>query len=233
MSNIPDIQILDWDSGFFGFTIGKLLPASHLLIDGPMIEKWRNLGIRCLYIDAAPDIKVTNNTDAILVDVGSRCLMRRDTQPSSLDPDVIPVKRMTNALLQLGILSGEHSRFIRDTHFPQERSKALYTTWISESLHGKMGDEIFIIGDEEHPEGFITCTNKKEYLHIGLMAILSTSRNKGLSKKLLTAADHFAQQHELPYMILYTQHDNERAQHVFGINGFMCMSKMQQYHLWI
>jgi ribosomal protein S18 acetylase RimI-like enzyme len=233
MIRLPDILKLEWDSQFFGIRIGKLVVDQTLHITDDMVQSWKKEGFQCLYIDTPITTSVTNESTAVLVDAGVRCLLKRDTGNAQLDPEVTSISTMTEALEALGVLAGKHSRFMRDDHFPQERSKALYTTWIKKSLHGEMGDDIYIIGDEYQPKGFIAFQRKNDHVQIGLMAILPEARNRGLSKKLLTAADHFARMHHLPYMILFTQLGNERAQHVFTQNGFTVVSSIHQYHLWI
>ena len=231
----PDIKIeyLDWDSRFFGFKIGRLELQSTCIITEHQVGNWRSEGYTCLYIDSATEVEISNRSSATLNPMSSRCLLQRETRAPQLNPEVKILTQVTDGIIELGIHAGKHSRFMCDDHFNKKKTTALYAMWIRESLHGKMGDEIYFIGTEINPLGLIAFTNKKSHMQIGLLAVAPGMRNQGIAKKLLTASDHFANAYQLPFMNLYTQGNNIAAQHLFAQDGFTQISSINQFHLWM
>jgi GNAT superfamily N-acetyltransferase len=134
-------ELLEWDSGHFGFPIARvagdtLTPDSAEAIDEWCIEQ----GIRCLYFladaDDAETARVAAGHGYRVVDlrVTIRFSIERVAQLPSALPEFMEVRDATEEdrdfLLPLAARSHRETRFYFDGGFPRERCDALYQAWI-------------------------------------------------------------------------------------------------------
>ena len=135
------IEVLPWDSAFFGFRIGRVLlesPAADELSEA--VHQADRDGIQCLYwlvgcADTSPS--------AAAASCGFRLVDLRVTfeqtlsVPAAGDSPVSGVRRYVPedlpALVALARESHRDSRFFRDGNFALERCEALYEEWIRKS----------------------------------------------------------------------------------------------------
>lgn len=226
------IRTVRWDSIFFGQKIGRI---TTLDFDRKIFEKEKNK-FDLIYIQHLSN----GNTSAIhglsIAQFEDRKMSySKRVNPAVTLPNEISVftDRVPNKkLIELALQSGEYSRFKRDKNFKKKSYENLYTKWIQNSTNRKLAFCVLVYGDVNDPDGFITLQNKENTAHVGLFAVSSQSRNNGIGKKLMTAAEYFAQKHNFDTISVTTQSDNKLACRLYERCGFAVESLINTYHYW-
>ena len=94
-------------------------------------------------------------------------------------------------LLQLSLDSGLYSRFKVDRLIPESVFSGVYEGWIKNSINKSMADEVFVAVHKISKEevGLITVKQRgPDRVDVGLLAVNSSHRRKGISRSLLSTA---------------------------------------------
>jgi dTDP-4-amino-4,6-dideoxy-D-galactose acyltransferase len=150
----------------------------------------------------------------------------------SKEINIYTEKNANDKLVELALQCGEFSRFKRDKNFKQKSYEHLYTKWIQNSTNRKLAFCVLVYGDIQAPDGFITIQKNGDEAHVGLFAVSNHSRNNGIGKKLMSAAEYFAQKHNFDTLSVTTQADNKQACRLYERCGFAVKSSVHTYHYW-
>lgn len=229
--------LLEWDSAFWGVTVGRV-GADALTADRSAdIDAWAQAhDVDCLYFLARPDdpetVGVAQEAGFRLVDV------RIEFARPSVDAG--PAGRVRSyrpgdleALRMIARTSHEITRFYADPHFPRERCSDLYDTWIVRSCEG-WADAVLVAELDGGAAGYVTChfDRTSNRGSIGLIAVSATARGKGLGRDLVLGALGSCRDHGSAEASVVTQGANVAAQRLFQACGFRTFSTGLWFHRW-
>jgi|WetSurSiteA1Bulk_404760.scaffolds.fasta_scaffold18869_2 dTDP-4-amino-4,6-dideoxy-D-galactose acyltransferase len=219
---------LDWDSECFGYEVGRLIidnPENFNSEELPVLTK----GYSLVYIFSKEEITARFNN---LIAVDRKVLLKRET--SHLADDFINIRSyrgsMTEQLLKLSLQSGEFSRFKTDTSFRNNEFLKLYSVWIRNSVDRTIADDMFVFGEEDEIQGFISLANKGPVADIGLVAVDSAYRGQGIGTSLVRYAIDQAYSSGCPEIKVVTQFENKAAMSLYEKNGFTISDLTYIYH---
>jgi dTDP-4-amino-4,6-dideoxy-D-galactose acyltransferase len=235
-----DVQLLDWDSQFFGFKTARLLPSK--LERGQLehaLQNTRTQGMRLVYWN------IPNEAPYDVSTLGGRLVDRKTTFVMDLarlnakdaNPEIALQSYQPGTadevLYNLALQAGEYSRFARDPQFPQEKFQALYREWMRKCLTGELAAAVLAAGNKDHPSGMVTLSDKGDYGEIGLIAVDSAARGKHLGEELVRAAQRWYLEHGLKRAQVVTQGDNLPACNLYRKCGYVVGRVEYFYHFWL
>jgi GNAT superfamily N-acetyltransferase len=236
-------QLLQWDTEFFGVRVGSV--KGHRL-DFSLIEAildWcRGNDIDCLYFLADSDHA---ETVRIAEDYAFRFRDIRMTFSRKLD--YLPAPETIHGLICRPVQPGDlehlrpvartayvHTRFYYDPCFAQEKSSALYDTWLVRSIAEGYADGVMVAEMEGRPVGYVTAhlSHQTRIGQIGLVGIAEDARGQRIGHYLLNATlDWFARQGMVTVEVR-THGRNIPAQRLYQKCGFVTESVRLWYHKW-
>jgi len=235
-------KYLEWDSRFFGFSIGRIILNS---VNEEAIAKaisWsESNAIKCLYffcdIEEREPILLVENNDFHLVDIRV-AFEKQNANPFPLTgiPFGYNIRQATLAdipyLREIARSSHRITRFYNDYNFPRSSCDLLYETWIEKSVSG-YADVVFVVDEHSVPIGYVTC-HSDEYTkgHIGLIAIKEDSHGKGLGELLIGKAFEWFSQRNIKIVTVVTQGQNISGQRFYQKCGFWVKGVQIVYHKW-
>ena len=239
------VQILEWDSNFLGFPVGRLeahqVNAASL---NALVQQSRASGIRLIYLlaDPADDGTATaaSQAGAWLADQ-KVTFARVTTPPLLLGQDtaagigvVVSATNFTPQLEQLAWQSGAFSRFRCDTQFSPHVFKDLYTQWLHASLTGQIARVVLAFAlPTGEGAGLLTLGEQQGCASIGLLAVSAAVRGQGIGPQLVEAARQQAHHWGCPTLQVVTQRANEPACRFYAKCGFELVREEHIYHLWL
>jgi len=139
-----------------------------------------------------------------------------------------------SSLLNLALASGEYSRFKKDLNFRNNEFEKLYTTWLNKSLDKTIADDVLVWRDSKKEiKGFVTYKIKGKALNIGLIAVDTEVRGKGIGKNLLNCIEHIAINENVFEIIVETQQENIISCRFYENNLYKIKNKIPIFHLWL
>lgn len=245
--NQPPVQLLEWDSEFLGFRVGRLavqqLSVAHL---ATLMDQSRAAGFRLIYLIADPADAITaataNRAGVWLADC--KVTFARETNiPLSVKAAtttgsgvILNATMVTPRSEKLAWQSGEFSRFRRDVQFAPHVFMDLYRRWLQASFTGELAQVVLTYlspttGDET---GLLTLAEEQAgAARIGLFAVDSAVRRQGIGQQLVEAARKQAQHWNCSYLQVVTQYDNGPACRFYQQCGFELVREEYLYHLWL
>jgi dTDP-4-amino-4,6-dideoxy-D-galactose acyltransferase len=232
-------EVLDWDTGFFGFRIGR---AEGRLTPGrvrDLLDWSSHQRLRCLYFLAPADcpdtIRTLENTGFHLQDIRLTMTCPLPSRARQQAGDAVREARAedVDALRAIARVSHRDSRFYRDPGFPRDRCDALYAAWIERSCLGELAAAVLTADWEGRPAGYITCLLRGPGEgQIGLFAVDAAAQGKGLGGELLATALDWFHARGVHTVTTVTQGANLPAQRVYQRSGFLAASVQLWYHRW-
>jgi len=231
------VEILPWDSDFFGRSIARLQP-------GPMDDerartavKWCvEQGVSCAYYlcagwDRASSL-AARRAGFEAVDLRMELVGEAGTGPT--DKRVRSAKEGDVENLE-AIARGAHtdSRFYFDGTFPTSRCDDLYALWIRKSVSG-WADAVLVIDQNERAEGYISCHLEGEGQgRIGLLAVSASSQGTGGGTALVRGALTWFHKRDVNRVSVVTQGRNWRALRLYQRCGFQPVGCDIWFHRWM
>jgi dTDP-4-amino-4,6-dideoxy-D-galactose acyltransferase len=228
------IQILDWDTNFFGYKIGKLVLTKNAEIEAAF---FKTEDYNLIYIFSEHTLSDSNlkQIGAQLQDTKIEFIKKisldKDYSISHNEVEIKPLSKLTDSLFHLVLESGLYSRFKGDKHFVNHEFERLYKAWIEKTLNDEQGKVIGAFVKDELI-GFVSLSIKSGIADIGLIAVDEKARGKHIGKMLLYAAYNYAKMHKSIAITVVTQEKNIDAMHFYQNNGFEIDKKNYIYHLW-
>ena len=238
-------ELLEWDSDFFGFRIGRM--AAHLLTPeaAERADHWcRQNGVRCLYFLASAEdpatLSVAEENGFRLVDARVTLGMKRG-EPSNgsqaVEKSLASLRPALAcdlpALRKIAAYSHTDSRFYHDPNFPRELCSRLYEAWIDASFNGT-ADAVWVAELDSVPVGYATCHRDLAASEgrIGLLGVSEQARGKNLGKSLVGKALEWLSAQGVTKISVVTQGRNIVAQRLYQRCGFLTESFQFWFHKW-
>ncbi len=238
MNNL--LKILEWDSNFFGYPVGKII-AENISIEqlNILVCDAKKRKIRLLYI-------ITDPVDLLSIDalnkINARLVDQKITYHMNIDQSVISTvdshieqfesNYPTQQLINLSLQSGLYSRYKIDPAFRNNEFEKLYLAWIENSVNKKMADYTLIYNEKGNELGFVTLKISDHSAQIGLIAVDESSRGKSIGKKLVTAVINLLLQKNITELEVATQLANTDACNFYKKIGFTGSKTENIYHIW-
>jgi ribosomal protein S18 acetylase RimI-like enzyme len=228
-------DILDWDTGFFGFRIarvreGVLTRESAIAIDG-----WcERQGVRCLYLlcraEDAATVRVAEDRGYHLVDLRTTLRWQPGKEAAEAAGRARPARPAdVPALEAISRECYRESRFYNDPGFPRPLVTRLYETWIRLSVEG-WADTVLVTENHAGPTGYITC--HRQGWRIGLLGVSERARGEGVGRALVARALEWFQAQRAPEVLVTTQGRNAAALRFYQRSGFVLEAMELWYHKW-
>jgi dTDP-4-amino-4,6-dideoxy-D-galactose acyltransferase len=235
-----DYQLLTWDTEFFGFKTGRIIPIFLLRENqlASILAEMRHKGFQLVYWATVHkhaydfqsysgqlvDKKITFEVN--LQNINLDKLPPPKTEPYSSS---LPFTQLE----KLAVQSGVYSRFALDNNFPYEKFVTLYKTWIQKSVSGEMADEVLVIRQSNHIIGMVTLSNKNGVGNIGLIAVDEKFRGRKFGQQLVWDAQRWFIQHGCHTARVVTQRDNLPACRLYEKCEYRKIRFEYFYHFWL
>ncbi len=242
MDAIPELcSILEWDSAFFGVTIGRVNVNRLNARTATQVMEWCKVKkVKCLYFLADSNhvetVRVAEKNGFYLTDI--RVTYERSTQGLGNQYERgasirMPVPEDLPALRAMTDSSYQDSRFYYDGHFSQEACDRLYEIWIEKSLSG-FAQVVLVMGEPGQPEGFVTCDAilPEAVGKIGLVGVARSRRGRGVGQALVLESLHWFARQGMKSVQVATQGRNISAQRLYQKCGFLTKEVRFWYHRW-
>jgi dTDP-4-amino-4,6-dideoxy-D-galactose acyltransferase len=235
------LEILEWDSSFFGYPIGKI-NASEINAEAltKIISQAKNKDIRLIYLFTDPVDSVSQKAAKIN---GAKLVDQKVTFHIKIDASVISstdthiekfeLSYPSSQLVNLAIQSGLYSRYKIDPGFKNNEFEKLYLAWIENSVNKKIADHTFVYKEDGVELGFVTLKLRDTYGEIGLIAVDESSRGKAIGSKLTSAVINLLYENYITDLRVATQTDNMQACNFYKKAGFKEIRTENIYHIWL
>jgi dTDP-4-amino-4,6-dideoxy-D-galactose acyltransferase len=237
------IELLEWDSDFFGFRIGVVRIDNFNKAEiSNLPEIMKSEGIKLIYI-------IMNEWDSanheLLLTINAKLVDKKTTYSKFLEPCnrknslTFPVvefykELFSSQFLDLAFDSGKYSRFLLDQGFGRKLFEKLYSEWLHKSIDGKLADKVWVALDEKKIVGFVTVKKSMENRtgQIGLIAVSENYRGKKIGHSLMSKCDEWYLENNLNFAKVVTQGDNIAASNFYETFGYKIEKIDYYYHLW-
>lgn len=233
------IDLLNWDSAFFGFKTGRYQCLDHSEL-ADLVPFAMQAGYQLLYLFSKTPIDTLAVSHGRLLDVGGQLTYCKQLQPSArlaqpmaIESLVVPytAKQPNERLLELAFLSGHLSRFRVDPWLPKGSFEGLYKRWLQNNLEDEKTSRVYIVGPEPKPLGLLTASWRIGYGTIDLLAVHSEAQGQGIGSQLLAYVENDALSNGLDRILVKTQMINEKAKQAYARNQYSSTEELYVYHL--
>jgi len=235
-------QLLDWDTSCFGKRIGRIVPTTITKDDIAAAIDWAGAKkIDCLYflcdIRDLESARLAAEYGFSLTDIrikkeiflSSRLTYRKCFEVDKIElvkPEDIPVLKL------IARESHADSRFYTDRNFDPRKCAELYEHWLEKSCNG-WAKAVLVARLNDETLGYASCHEaSNDSGSIGLMAVASQARSRGLGTALLYGALTWFQEHNIQKVTVVTQGRNIAAQRLYERSGFLTQAVQLWYHRW-
>lgn len=223
------LELLDWDSNFFGLSVWK-----HYNIELNVVDKKKfKAGLTYLFSDTSIenceeelcDIKVTYLKHIVEKNIS-------ETTCEFIKP-YISKKVNLSIMYELSIQSGLYSRFKIDKNIPTSKFEELYRLWMDNSINKSFADELLVYSDDKFGVlGMVSLSLEGKKTRIGLISVLDVSRGKGVGRALMLACEKWAIKKGCHSIVVDTQQNNLIANNFYNSLDYKVINKNYIYHLW-
>ena len=234
--SVEHYQILDWDSQWFGFPIGRADITELTVVATARVDAWaEKLGLRCVYIFAKNGFQAEAiETEVLPIDIR----VEYELDPTTLAHGSVEVKGLMRpeekeAVCAIARRLFPETRFSRDLKLPFLRVRELYAEWVRiDSERGLPG--CLVIRNHDEIIGFVT--GRTDQINatrgsIGLLGVVETYRGRGIGANLL---DHVCRAFfhlGVKRVTVVTQEANAAACHLYKSRGRV-VARGYWYHRW-
>lgn len=253
---------LDFDSDFFGFPMGtvKRIIVSNRFEPGirrraitnlieEIISQAKDFGFHQITLRVPPtdhDIVqacIISGFEFIDVVVTYAISMSKlESHSTTISPEItIRTKKETDMapLMHIARHSFVQDRFHSDINFNRDNADQFHSTWIENSLHGKIADDVIVAELDNKPVGFTTLRKNRELsdalgVRSGSMilsAVDENARGKGVYRNMIAGGLRWFQ-NKADIVDLGTQIDNLPVQRAWCGLGFKPVAHMVTMHWW-
>jgi dTDP-4-amino-4,6-dideoxy-D-galactose acyltransferase len=246
----PSVGILDWDTEFFGFRVGRVFDT-ELTDDGARaVLAWsKREAVDCVYFLA--DVGDTSSAHAaaevgfrlmdVRVELGQKLGRQPADRNSRVEGDVrdfeFATSRDVSALREIAEVSHTDSRFYADLRFPRDRCAALYARWIEGSCAGA-AEAVLIDRIDDRAAAYVTCHlesdpgTSRTSGRIGLVAVADRARGRSVGGRLVAASMAWFAKNGADRVRVVTQGRNAGAAQLYEKAGFRTQRMGLWFHLW-
>lgn len=224
------IEKLQWDSEFFDFSVGKIfIETPETLNEEAFVMA--AAAYKLVYVFAKEPLSYSRfalPADVKLTFQKSLMLDQNEVHPQYFDVN----KHDFVDLQRLAFQSGEFSRFRTDSGFDSTDFYRMYEIWINKSLES--AHSVVLVEEVENKlAGFVSLDfNDSETATIGLIAVDSEVRGKGVGRKLMAQAESAALKAGKKQIRVATQQKNVLATNFYEKQGYTLADQITIYHYW-
>lgn len=236
-SNSELFEKLIWDSNFFKLNVYKIKNTNNVdeLIEVLLILK--KIGANLIYYSSTSPLIEFNDISKIYdVNFVDRKMTysKKIDEKSFYNPFITGYKKdyPEKDLLNLAVQSGVYSRFNLDKRIGITNYENLYKEWIINSVNKKFAKEVLVYYDEDIIAGFATLGEKNSIADIGIIAVNSNYRGKGIGKSLIHSSENWFLNKDYKNIQVVTQGDNIPACKLYESCGYKVSRLEYFYHFW-
>ena len=229
---------LSWDSEFFGFKVGKLIGEIPDLNDLKDIEQLLlGEGSKLTYFPVEKLLPgfVHESRSLVFSMVDKKSTFLKDINPDvPFHPSITFYHSAmdTARLLELAVLGGVFSRYYVDERIDKDKYAEMYRLMLLNSLQKQMALETIVYMVEGEMAGFLTLCEKNKRGDLGLMAVDTKFRGKGIGKALILAGEHWLGKQGYQEIQIVTQGENIPACRLYESHGYHVDEMKYFYHVW-
>ena len=239
------IQVLEWDSQFFGYPVGRLLELNSTDSAQAVQECVRKSGCRVVYVGTTEE-KPELSGHFVLTQVELQCSIRNsdewvvqatraEDETQGAGPELVLQSYLGSAdesLVQLALQAGWSSRFCVDVRFGRAAFERLYATWIDRSCTRELADVVLTASLGQGWVGLVTAAFNPPTAKIGLIAVHREARGLGIGRHLMAKVARLAAASGCDRLSVITQTDNVPAIRLYERMGFQQSQLIHWYHIW-
>lgn len=222
------MDVLSWDTSFFGLTIGRALVVDARDVDRALTEA-REHDVACLYAvvpgAAAEPTAAAVHAGGVLTAL--RLELQHDGKVASVRPSTVRRAGAEDAerVAEFATALAPASRFAQDERFPPKRIEEMYRIW---ALNDLRDGEVFV--DTTGERGLLALSKRPPGLAVDLLFVTGAARGTGLGGDLLESAIAEAEGSGLS---VATDARNVRAVRFYESAGFRARSLEAVLHVWL
>lgn len=242
--NINELKYLDWDSRFFGFSIGRM--QAHGCTEERLRIGLENAGKEKiqfveLFCDASDSESIHSTEESAFHLADVRLTFKKNLTGDGMDNDNTP-KDLTFKKASIKDIAGlkiaghglfTNSRYYRYPGFDRNKVDSMFQLWIEKAVTGEFDDELYYLGDETGILAFSSLRLKENAASIGLFGVNEAHRGKGLGSLLLNRVFHLLHKRQVTEVNVVTQGRNSGAVHLYQKNGFHLAKITLCYYKWL
>jgi len=234
------IQILDWDSQFFGHRIGRItqdfLDEPSLVAINQFVEVNQ---LECVFflsqLDNDVTVQLAERENFHLVDLRITLHIPNLNALEFPEPN-LPIEDAGVAdIPALRLIAAENhtlSRFFTDTHFPRPKCRELYATWVEKAVRDP-NTRVFTWRAGGEACAYVTAKICPESCgEIDLVGVAPQYQGRGLGPQLIVQALRYFQHQKINRVTTVTQGRNAHALKLYQKCGFSIASIALWYHKW-
>ena len=239
----PVVELLSWDTEFFGFPVAQI--GQNRVDEHDMAEtmafcrahKIRLVQFKC---DAhhQPSVRLAERNGFHFAD--ARVTFRRSLDGSERRPalpedvsfrlgrhgDIAQLRSIVTDLYR-------HSRYYFDPEFPRDRVRVFYSDWIEKAVRGTFDDLAWVLCVADHPVAFCTATHGEEgRSYIGLVGVSREFAGRRLGSLMMDESMFEFAKAGAKVVEVVTQGRNYSAQRLYQRSGFVTHRIEIYYHRW-
>ena len=233
----------EWDSRFFGFTVGEITDpnAGDESLLG-LLHSCQIAGTRLVYW-AVQEGRIVDGS--LLARFGGQFVDRKITYSRDLvqaRPTAVPSSTWRvdeeppgpapRSLEALAVQAGAFSRFRVDPKIPAGKFEELYRIWMRRSTLHQIADVVLVASQAGHAGGMVTIALDPIAARIGLFAVDSEHQRQGVGGALMAAAHGWMLAQGARKSSVVTQSANEAACRLYERSGYTIESVCDFYHFW-
>ncbi len=231
---------LAWDSDFFEFEVGRLSgfieqEQDIRSIESLILENKSRLTYYSSPKAIAPNLVNNNALEFALVDKKTtycKAISPRVDSDNRVISIINPTAKIEEKLIGLALQSGIYSRFKVDKKIGQEKFEALYRLWMLKSISREIAQDLLAFVEQGEVAGFVSLGKKNGRADIGIIAVDTAFRGRGIAKLLINEAEKRAADWGHDLMQVVTQGDNTPACKLYESCGYEVQSLEFFYHIW-
>ncbi len=231
-----NIEILDWDSNFFGCKVGLLRDDSCRVEFSEVRNVMQARNIEILYLLSPTPLPISFNSYYVVTQITFEASLNesRDKRPNRPEVSTIhyPNQLATDELRSLAYEAGCSSRFQLDPHITTYQFCRMYDQWIDRSCTREIADTVLVSNHADRLTGFMTLKRQSNFLQIGLIAVGKHYRGKGIGSLLIEKAFEYGRITDCELLRVVTQSNNASAIKLYEKSGMQMISTQYFYHLW-
>jgi len=230
------MDILEWDSTFFGFKIGRIVLDKELDVQNSLFELEKKESVLTYVFSREPVEKsMLRRYNGELADTKvwfTKTIL--DVDANFSDKSIVEDAKYLDKekIYKLAYLSGNYSRFKLDSNIPRKKFEQMYKLWVDNSLSGNLASKVFVYLLSNEIVGFVTLAVKDGFGEIGLIAVAAEAQGKSIGSKLIHRVEVFLKQNGIEELRVPTQKENRQAMQFYKKNNFLVLEEILIYHFW-
>lgn len=229
-----EIRKLQWDSDFFGLSIGR---ADIQSLDDAVKLGLMHYDLKyqydLLYVFSKEGLSF-DATGAELVDEKILYSKYCENRDECKDVMLYQKPEPNESLYKLALVSGGFSRFKLDERLPKGSYEQLYRKWIEKACPQEgTNKQIFAYAPDGRAKGMITVDFEGDNAQIGLVAVDTDCQHQGVGTKIMSTLEYYLFHKGAMTIDVATQAANKDACRWYEKNGFKVKSVTPIYHWWL